>query len=243
MSGIAAEKLKKLRLRSGMTVRALAKELGYGEAFSTYSSYESTYKKQFLPPEITHKLAKILTGLGDPAIELWEIMALSGLASVDQLREKRPADEPEDDPRPFKNYTFDEVDVQSEAGFGAGDQPLDVDGKHVVLARWQMPSDYFHTVNSAPENVKIIRVIGDSMEPDYFSGERIMVDTAHRIPSPPAVYVLFDGYGIVLKQLEIISREPARVRVTSRNPNYAPYEANLDDININGRVIGKWTWK
>lgn len=240
MTGPAAKALKEMRERAGFTVRGLARELGYGEAFSTYSSYELTYKRAFLPPEIVQKLVKIFPGRGDPPIKENEVLALGGLTQKDGLRPKSaPLNH-----SGSSNLSIKEVDVESSAGPGSDDFRLDGDGQHRVLATWQMPESYLRSVSESAEAIRIIRVVGDSMEPDFFSGERVMVDTAHYLPSPPAVYVLFDGIGLYIKQLELIEgSNPLRVRVSSRNPAYAPYEKDLSEIRINGRVMGKWTWK
>ena len=64
------------------------------------------------------------------------------------------------------------------------------------------------------------------------------------IPTPPGVYVLWDGYGLVLKRVEILQgTSPAMLRIKSINPVYAEYERPMDDVQINGRVVGKWAWK
>jgi hypothetical protein len=39
----------------------------------------------------------------------------------------------------------------------------------------------------------IIRISGDAMEPAYPAGSLVLIDTSFNIPSPPGVYVLFDG--------------------------------------------------
>ena len=36
--------------------------------------------------------------------------------------------------------------------------------------------------------------------------------------------------------------DPPRVKITSDNQNYAPYERTLDEAYIQGRVIGQWRW-
>jgi phage repressor protein C with HTH and peptisase S24 domain len=100
------------------------------------------------------------------------------------------------------------------------------------------------TQTSAPAAaLKVISVAGDSMAPDFLPGERVLVDTSHKVPSPPGAYVLWDGFGIVLKRLEIIpNSEPPSVRLIPRNGQYAIYERPLADVHIHARVIGKWTW-
>ncbi|WP_231854155.1 S24 family peptidase [Gluconacetobacter diazotrophicus] len=117
-----------------------------------------------------------------------------------------------------------------------GPQPVD---------HWFLPRRFLGAFTDSPEALVVLRVAGDSMEPDYQAGERVLVDTAHRTPSPPGVYVLWDGFGLVLKRLEIVygSEDPVSVQIMSINPGYPTYTRALDEVHINGRVVGKWVWK
>ncbi|MBO1326065.1 S24 family peptidase [Acetobacter sp. TBRC 12305] len=113
------------------------------------------------------------------------------------------------------------------------------------VEHWNLPRSYIASFTETPDSLAIVRVAGDSMEPDYQAGDRVLVDTAHHSPSPPGVYVLWDGFGLVLKRLELLpgTEHPRLVRIMSINPAYSTYELTLDEISINGRVVGKWTWK
>ena len=100
----------------------------------------------------------------------------------------------------------------------------------------------YHTSAPAGE-LKIIRVVGDSMEPDFQAGERVMVDTGDRLPSPPGVFAVWDGFSEIVKRLEMVPySDPPRVRLMSVNPAYETREFRLDETIINGRVVGKWKW-
>ena len=55
-----------------------------------------------------------------------------------------------------------------------------------------------------PSAVRIIEILGDSMAPTLRSGDRVMVDESHRTPSPPGIYALHDGYGVIVKRIELI---------------------------------------
>ena len=113
-----------------------------------------------------------------------------------------------------------------------------------AIATWSIPAELVRSHTSAPEAaLKIIRIVGDSMEPDFRAGERVMVDTADRVPSPSGIFVVWDGVSEIVKRLEMVPySDPPRVRLMSANPAYAPCELRLAEMVINGRVIGKWTW-
>ena len=82
-----------------------------------------------------------------------------------------------------------------------------------------------------------MRIEGDSMQPTLQEGDLVLVNTARHQPSPPGIFVLFDGMALVAKRLELTSDgSQPRVRVRSDNPAYDTYEHPLEAIIIVGRV-------
>jgi phage repressor protein C with HTH and peptisase S24 domain len=83
------------------------------------------------------------------------------------------------------------------------------------------------------------------MLPTIVGGDVVFADTRHRVPSPPGIYVLADQFGgVVVKRLEVISRpseDPVQVRIISDNPRHSPQELTLDEINIIGKYVGRFT--
>lgn len=146
---------------------------------------------------------------------------------------------------PLSHITIPEYDVVTSAGPGALPELCSPEDGLRPAEYWKIPRTYIAAFTEEPDKLAIIRVAGDSMEPEYQAGDRVLIDTAHRIPSPPGIYVLWDGFGLVLKRLELLPgmEEPRRVRIMSINPAYSSYELTLEEISINGRVIGKWAWK
>lgn len=81
------------------------------------------------------------------------------------------------------------------------------------------------------------------MEPTLAPGTRVMVDTEDRQPTPPGIFVVFDGLGLVCKRVEFLPKsDPPSVRLSSDNRFYSSYECALGDAHIQGRVIGRWQW-
>ena len=244
------DRLKAVRERAGYTVRDFARALGYGEKFSSYRTYETSYKKEELPLAMVKTMLPLLVGRGDPPItpnEVWNLAGVTagvvGLATPAPAKPPPPATVPEQD---YGNQVaIPEYDVTTSAGPGMVPELCAPQDGLRPVEHWNLPRGYVAAFTEAPDMLAIIRVAGASMEPDYQAGDRVLVDTAHRVPSPPGVYVLWDGYGLVLKRLELLPgmEEPRRVRIMSINPAYSTYELTLDEISINGRVVGKWTWK
>ena len=85
------------------------------------------------------------------------------------------------------------------------------------------------------EDLRALYVRGDSMSPTLVEGDLILVNISQRVPNPPGVFVLFDGMGLLTKRLEMISKD--KVRILSDNSRYAPYERDVSEINVVGKVI------
>jgi phage repressor protein C with HTH and peptisase S24 domain len=133
--------------------------------------------------------------------------------------------------------TVDELDVQASAGNGATVE------SNPVVARWTLSRASLRSIGTAPaSNLKIIQVIGDSMAPTFFSGQKVLVDTSNRVPTHPGIYVVWDGLGLLVKRVEHIAHStPPRVRIYSDNPAYSARETELEEANIQGRVVGAWS--
>lgn len=141
-----------------------------------------------------------------------------------------------------------EIDVR--AGAGGGGIPMEAfisDGNGGQMAvdgvkeNWGIPHRFVRNeLRSTPSVVRIAEVLGDSMEPVLRSGDRVLIDTNHRSPSPPGVYAVWDGFGLVIKRVEIVPRSaPTMVRLVSDNSRHASYEVSLEEAQIVGRVICK----
>lgn len=132
-----------------------------------------------------------------------------------------------------------ELDVRAEGGAG-----LEAPDCEQIINEWSLPTELLTAQTSAPAKaLRIITVIGNSMEPDFRPGERVLVDTDDRSPSPAGAFALWDGFGLVIKYVEVIpGSDPVMVRLISRNSVFETYERPAEDIHINGRIIGKWLW-
>ena len=57
----------------------------------------------------------------------------------------------------------------------------------------------------SPENLRILRARGDSMEPLVGEGDRLIVDVSRRAPATGELAALWDGLGLVIKRVEAVS--------------------------------------
>ena len=127
-----------------------------------------------------------------------------------------------------------ELDVRASAGPGALN-----DGLEDAQSTWQFSETMIrHEFRAKPDDLRVITIDGDSMEPLLSSGDRILLDTSQRVPVPPGIFVIWDGMGVVAKRVEHIpNSEPATIVIKSVNPDYQTYERGAEEVNIIGRVI------
>lgn len=130
--------------------------------------------------------------------------------------------------------SISEIDVRASAGPGAVH-----DGLEESKETWLFPDPVIrHEFRANPNDLHIITIEGDSMEPLLSTGDRILIDTSQRVPVPPGIFVIWDGMGLVAKRVEHVPHsEPPKVVIKSVNPEYQTYERGAEEVNIIGRVI------
>lgn len=129
-----------------------------------------------------------------------------------------------------------EVEVEAAAGAGAWNE----DFVH-EKARWRLPEAMVrHEGDADPQALRILKVRGNSMEPELREGDRIVVDTARTMPAAGELFVLWDGAGLVVKRIEALTAE-GMLRLASAHPDYPPYERPADEVHVVGKVLWKVT--
>lgn len=148
------------------------------------------------------------------------------------------------------NDTILEIDVR--IGAGGGGIPIDAwmiaaDGNTYaaegIRDKWQLPPSVTSgLLHASPSYLRVFEVIGNSMEPRLYEGDRVFIDTRYNSPSPEGIFALFDGYGLVIKQLQVVrGSDPLQVRIISSNEQYPAQTAPLDEIRVIGRYVGRFT--
>ena len=209
------ERLRIAMERSHTNARELAENAEVGRSFV----YDVLSGKSLNPT--TQKLAKVADALGVSMSYL-----LYGEESWGSNKHRDGLSE---------NSTSDRVSIASiavEASVGGGTL---VTEEHEDNPFFFRRSWIRQKLNAAPGDLRVIDVRGDSMLPTLSEGVVVLVNLKEQKPSPPGIFVLFDGLGLVLKRLELQPEES--VRILSDNPQYAPYTRALSDINIIGRVV------
>jgi phage repressor protein C with HTH and peptisase S24 domain len=93
-----------------------------------------------------------------------------------------------------------------------------------------------------PEDLRLIYVEGDSMEPDLRAGDIILVDHTDTSARREGIYVLLLDGALLVKTLQ---RLPGGViRVISRNESYEPFSVKADELDTSTAIVivGRVVW-
>ena len=107
------------------------------------------------------------------------------------------------------------------------------------VERWYFPIEWHrnHGIDRI-ESLKLLTVSGDSMAPRLVHGDIAKLDTSQRTDSPPGIFILHDGLGLVIKQIEPIPKtSPLTLRIFSENTTDSAYDRSIEEVHIIGRVV------
>lgn len=105
---------------------------------------------------------------------------------------------------------------------------------------WSFPAEIEGSIG-AFKGKFAFRVIGDSMAPTLQGGWTVFVDTLQNKPSPPGIFAIDAGDGLLVKRVELIP-QTEKIRIISDNQAYNDYEFMREDVRVYGRVFGYFAW-
>ena len=135
-----------------------------------------------------------------------------------------------------------ELDTRAGLG-GVPAREVRKDGRHADALKpegWVFPPSFIREqLHTSAGRLLVLETNGDSMAPTIMSGDRVIIDTAHKTPTPDGLYAIRDTFeGIVIKRLQLIrSSKPTRIKIISDNPNHATEEVPLSELEIVGKVL------
>ena len=234
-----AERLKTLMEQRGYNQKSLAVACGFGDTAirdlikppaSKGKDPEPSVSKAYKIAEMLEVRVEDMLGLpylndareySMPDVETsFEIAALDDLPLSEQID---------------GTVSIPEYDIKLAAG---GGYFVDREEKK---ASWRLPTLFIaHELRSGAQDLTVAEVTGDSMYPKLHHTDRIIINHSDVNPTPPGVFALWDGYGLVVKNVHRIHKAvPAKLLLVSENPIYPPYEVDAQDIVIVGRVVGR----
>ncbi len=179
-----ARRLKELRERAGLTMRAVSDALGW--SLTRYQHYEDRYKRKYLPFELARALEDMFVRQG---VATGAVLQLAGLEGSQNL----PARSGVAAPRPVSlNAAASQRDLPVYSAFREGLDGfwfVDGDAKEFV----ERPANLRGVANAFA-----LYADGESMQPRYFAGELLFVNPNR--PITPNCFVaieMTDGRGQV----------------------------------------------
>lgn len=220
--------VKSIRERAGLSVRAMAAHLGMSP--SGYSHYEQRIKDKSLPPKIAASIANVVEPLGVPREEVYEL-TLGEIKDHSTFHSVLPTRFELDGPEENGQSLVPVYDVSASAGFGA---LVDYEEQTHSLA---FPPDYLKRLTSSPpQNLAIISVKGESMEPTLVDDDIVLVDTSKTHMGFEGLFVLRHNDTLLVKRAGMAAKN-GHVMLISDNKAYPPVEAALADLNVIGKVL------
>lgn len=208
----------------------------------TPSTVEEWLNKNRTPRDASLGKLVIATGIpeewwlqGDgPPPNIPELKVMKGFAA---LSERKPDPHHVDQDRAGYVAVPLYTDVRAAAGSGSLVEHEAADDALIFKEDWIR-----FALGARPQDLYLIRVAGDSMEPTLRSEDVILVDRRATRPDREGVYILRMNGMLLVKRLQALPG--GLVRVMSDNPTFAPYEVALTDLDgdkmaVIGRVI--WT--
>lgn len=118
------------------------------------------------------------------------------------------------------------------AGMGGGGTGDD-DPERALVPRRLIEDE----LNGHPQDFRIIRVRGNSMEPLFYQGDELLIDLRDRNPIQPGPFALLDGDAYFVKLVERAAGKRGWYRVSSKNPDYSDDLVEETETTIMGRPV------
>lgn len=244
------DRLRAARARANFTSATKAAE-ALGVSASTYRAHENgqndfgTEEAERYARKFGTTAAYLLTGSG----------AMIAGSSKHRLVSSYDPDEDENNGvgytrehwKPHTDGAIPELDVKLGAGNGTIGEIINLPvgdnnvSGHKVIREWLIPLEYLRDeIKSSPSHSTIMEVIGDSMQPTYMPGDRVVVDLAQNSVTTDTVYAIsYDDEPPQIKRLQKIPfSDPKQVKIISDNPILETFEVELDKLTIIGRICG-----
>ena len=196
---------------AGLTLKQASRALGRNDAYLQQFLYRGTPRQ--LPEALRLRLATLTAVDADTFLD-GDLRALRGGTASPGI-------------------AVPLFEVSAAAGGGR------VGDESASSAALSFPPALLRQITAAPANgLRLISISGDSMAPTLEHGDMVMIDTNRSTPSPPGIFILDDGVGLVAKRVDAIpNTRPQMLRLSSDNPAYSNYQRRIDEVRILGRIV------
>lgn len=222
------EDLKKLRNRAGLSMDEIAKKLGFARA-SSYQRYENAtqFQKDYLPADLVERLSHVLTGLGNPPIDSLEILRLAGIAKIvtKAAPEGLLITALQQSPGPKLVPVINVTQVE---------QLMD------KTLRLDTPFAYVSADDDIGDSAFCLQVVGNSMEPVFQSGDRIIcVPSSKFTPGNYVVAKADKDQAAVIRRYRLVGKDAADNDIVSLIPENSDYPVITLDATNPGKIYAR----
>lgn len=165
--------------------------------------------------------------------------------TIAELRRKLPAKkstvERNSSPKPARVSDEPDIDmlfiplVEARLSAGTGSLETSADGERKYAFR----SDFLHR-KGCPNKMVLMRVSGDSMEPEIKDGDVVLLDQGKKHILPGRMYAVGIEDAIYVKQIDTM---PGKLILKSMNSVYPPIEVDMrGDLAEQARILGQILW-
>lgn len=86
--------------------------------------------------------------------------------------------------------------------------------------------------------IEAINVTGDSMEPSFASNDIVFVNRSKRDVGRGGIFTIRTEHGLFIKRIQV--RIDGKLDIISDNKDYPTYVARKDEVEVIGRVVGRF---
>ena len=209
--------LKNRLLSLNISQKVFMNNLGFREQH--FSWLENKPKQQ---PETLNKIAKLLQCNPQKFMLFWDNKITENELWSDLYSAKNLQD----------IVQIDVLDVRACCGNGVENFTENVIGQQMMT----LPA-LRELTTSAPENIKIIKAIGESMMPTIHTDDIIWIDISVKTPTSDGLYILGVGTDLLIRRIQINPFDNTAT-VIADNDKYMPIpRQNYRDIKVVGKVI------
>jgi phage repressor protein C with HTH and peptisase S24 domain len=127
---------------------------------------------------------------------------------------------------------IDVLDVRACCGNGVENFSENVIGQQMMT----LPA-LRELTSSAPENIKIIKAIGESMMPTIHTDDIIWIDISVKTPTSDGLYILGVGTDLLIRRIQINPFDNTATVIADNNKYMPIPRQNYRDIKVVGKVI------
>lgn len=223
------ERVTKLRKEAGLTQKQLADQLEV--SLTSVQNYESG---RIPNGEILVKLAAALNCSSEWLVTGTDALAKAALPDVEASLQANIYKGKETLTCADCEVTMiPMVEARLSAGSGSWEASADAD-RHYAFR-----TDFLRRKGNTTAMV-LMRVAGDSMEPEVKDNDVVLIDTSNTTPYPGRLYAVAIQELVYLK---MVNATPDKLVLTSANPAYGPMEIDArGDLHNGIKIIGKAVW-